>query len=37
MSITLEGLEGVTCLMDDIPVHESSQEEHDGRLIATLE
>ena len=37
MSITLEGLEGVTCLMDDILVHGSSQEEHDKRLIATLE
>ena len=37
MSITLEGLEGVTCLMDDILVHGSSQEEHDRRLIATLE
>ena len=37
MSITLEGLEGVTCLMDDILVHGSSQREHDKRLIATLE
>ena len=37
MLITLEGLEGVTCLINDILVHGSSQEEHDRRLIAKLE
>ena len=37
MSITLEGLEGVICLMDDILVHGSNQQEHDKRLLATLE
>ena len=37
MSITLEGLERVICLMDDILVHRTSQEEHDNWLLATLE
>ena len=33
---TLEGLTGVTCLMDDILIHGSNQQ-HDERLIAVLE
>ena len=37
MSVILEGLEGVTCLMDDILVHRANQQEHDTRLLATLE
>ena len=37
MSIALEGLEGVTCLMDDILIHGKSREEHDVRLISTLD
>ena len=37
MSVILEGLEGVTCLMDDILVHGANQQEHDTRLLATLE
>jgi len=37
MTVTVEGLEGVICLMDDILVYGSSQQEHDKRLLATLE
>ena len=37
MGRLLEGLSGVLCLMDDVIVFGSSQEEHDTRLIATLE
>ena len=37
MSAILEGLEGVTCLMDDILVHGANQQEHDTRLLTTLE
>ena len=37
MLMALEGLDGVACLIDDILVHGSTQEEHDRRLIATLE
>ena len=37
MSFALEGLEGVICLMDDILVHGSNQQEHDKRLLVTLE
>lgn len=35
--MALEGLDGVACLIDNILVHGSTQEEHDQRLIATLE
>ena len=37
MSIALEGLEGVACLMDDILIHGKTREEHDKRLLTTLE
>ena len=37
MSTALEGLTGVTCLMDDILIHGSNQQEHDEHLIAVLE
>jgi len=37
MSTALEGLEGVVCLMDDILIHGKSKEEHDKRLLTTLE
>ena len=37
MSFALKGLGGVICLMDDILVHGSNQQEHDKRLLATLE
>ena len=37
MSMALEGLDGVACLIDDILVHGSTQEEHNRRLLATLE
>ena len=37
MSVALEDLEGVTCLMDDILVHGKTKEEHDTRLLNTLE
>ena len=37
MSVALEGLEGVACLMDDILVHGKTKEEHDTRLLNTLE
>ena len=31
------GLEGVACLMDDILIHGKTREEHDKRVLATLE
>ena len=34
MSIALEGLAGVTCLIDDTHIHGSNQQEHDECLIA---
>ena len=37
MSVALEGLEGVACLMDDIPVHGKTKKEHDTRLLNILE
>jgi len=37
MSVIVEGLDGMICLMDDILVHGSNQQEHDKRLLATLE
>ena len=36
MSVMLEGLPGVLCLMDDIIIYGASREEHDARLEATL-
>jgi transposase InsO family protein len=37
MSILLEGLDGVVCLMDDVLIFGSDQQEHDTRLIKVLE
>ena len=37
MGRLLEGLPGVLCLMDDVIMFGSNQEEHDTRLTATLE
>ncbi len=37
MNRILEGLEGVVCLIDDVLVFASSQEEHDRRLAAVLQ
>ena len=37
MSVLLEGVDGVVCLMDDILVYGKTQEEHDERLIKTLQ
>ena len=37
MSEILRGLEGVVCLINDIPVHGWTQEEHDERLKAVLQ
>ena len=37
MSKILEGLDGVVCQMDDVLVFGTTQEQHDQRLIATLE
>ena len=37
MSEILEGLEGVLCMVDDILIHGSSQEEHDRRVSRVLE
>ena len=37
MSRLLEGLPGVLCLMDDVIVFGANREEHDLRLIATLQ
>ena len=37
MSDILAGLEGVVCMIDDVLIHGSTQDEHDRRLIAVLE
>ena len=37
MSRALEGLQGVACHMDDILIHGTTKEEHDARLLRTLE
>ena len=37
MSNLLTGMEGTVCLMDDILIYGSSQEEHDARLCKVLE
>ena len=37
MSITLKGLEGVTCLMDAILIHGKSREEYDNQLRKVTE
>ena len=37
MNKVLEGLEGVVCQMDDVLMFGTTQEQHDQRLIATLE
>ena len=37
MLTALEGLTKVTCLMDDILIHGSNQQEHNERFIAILE
>ena len=37
MSIALEGLDGVACLMDDILIHGKTKVEHDKRLLTALE
>ena len=37
MSVALEGLKGVVCLMDDILIHGKTIEEHDKHLFSTLE
>ena len=37
MSNLLTGMEGTVCLMDDILIYESSQEEHDAQLCKVLE
>ena len=36
MSDILAGLVGVVCMIDDILIHGSTQEEHDQRLAAVL-
>ena len=36
MSQILSGLEGVMCLMDDVPVFSSTQEQHEQRLKEVL-
>lgn len=37
MSISLQGLEGFSCLMDDILMYGNSREEHFNRLMSPLE
>ena len=37
MSIVLDGLEGVVCLMDDILVYGKMHDEHDERLLKVLQ
>ena len=37
MSHILSGLEGVICLVDDVLVFRHDKEEHDSRLMASLE
>ena len=32
----LQGLEGVVCLIDDIPIYRNTQEEHDKHLTEVL-
>ena len=36
MSSLLSGIDGVVCLMDDILIHSTTQEEHDERLARVL-
>ena len=36
MSTLLEGIDGVVCLMDDILIHGTTQDEHDSRLMEVL-
>ncbi len=36
MSEILQDTDGAVCLMDDILVHEKSQEQHDRRLVTVL-
>ena len=36
MSVLLDGMEGIVCLMDDILVYGRTQEEHDDRLLKVL-
>ena len=37
MSETMDSLEGTLCIMDDILIYGSNQEEHDARLTAALD
>ena len=37
MSQMLEGQKGVVCMMDDILVYGSTQDEHDSHLISVLD
>ena len=37
MSKILNGLPGVLCMMDNILVHGTTQQEHDQRVVAVLE
>ena len=37
MSQILEGQEGAVCMMDDILIYGSTQDEHDSRLISVLD
>ena len=36
MSVLLQGIEGVVCLIDDILVIDRDQQEHNSRLHAVL-
>ena len=36
MSEVLQDLEGVVCLIDDIPIYGKTQKEHDKHLTAAL-
>ena len=33
MSVILDGMDGVVCLMDDVLIHGKTQDEHDDRLL----
>ena len=37
MSVILDGINGVVCLMDDVLVHGRTQAEHDSRLLQVLQ
>ena len=37
MSVVLDAMDGVVCLMDDILIHGKTKAEHDSRLLQVLQ